>query len=47
MQTMSDIIKVAGRLHNFVIEADGDVDIVTRNDEEGQRINRPHDGRTR
>jgi hypothetical protein len=38
IQTRSDIINVASRLHNFVLREDGDIDIATRDDEDGQRI---------
>jgi hypothetical protein len=34
----SDIINVASNLHNFVIDEDGDVHIVTHDGEEGKRI---------
>jgi hypothetical protein len=34
----SDIINAASRLHNFVIDADGDVDIVTRDDDDDDPI---------
>jgi hypothetical protein len=38
LATTSDIINVASRLHNFVIDEDGDVDIAIRDGDEGERI---------
>jgi hypothetical protein len=38
LELASDITHIAGRLHKFFIDGDGDNNIVTRDGEEGERI---------